>query len=150
MGSNQKNRLYLELGSKSSMDEKEMVWNINKATRTASDSPVRASQNSEPDQQNGAVVVEEVTKPKLQKPKMYKVVLLNDDYTPMEFVIEVLQIFFTIDREKATQIMMAVHTVGRATCGIYTMDIAETKSVQVNHYAQECEHPLISIIEAAD
>ena len=81
---------------------------------------------------------------------MYKVVMLNDDYTPMEFVIEVLQMFFNMNREKATQIMLAVHTVGKATCGIYTRDIAETKSAQVNQYAQESQHPLVSEIESAD
>lgn len=98
----------------------------------------------------GIGLAEDETKPKLKKPSMYKVILLNDDYTPMEFVIEVLQTFFTMNREKATQIMLAVHTVGKATCGIFTMDVAETKSVQINQYAQECQHPLISIIEASD
>ena len=81
---------------------------------------------------------------------MYKVVMLNDDYTPMEFVVEVLQMFFNMNREKATQIMLAVHTNGRATCGIFTRDIAETKSAQVNQYAQDNQHPLISEVEAAD
>jgi|TARA_B110000196_G_scaffold315042_1_gene324053 ATP-dependent Clp protease adaptor protein ClpS len=95
-------------------------------------------------------VIDAPTKPKLQKPPMYKVILLNDDFTPMEFVIEVLQIFFGMNREKATQIMLAVHTVGKATCGIFTRDIAETKSAQVNQYAQENQHPLISDIEATD
>jgi ATP-dependent Clp protease adaptor protein ClpS len=104
----------------------------------------------DPDFGAGIGLAEELSKPKLQKPNMYKVILLNDDYTPMEFVIEVLQVFFTMNREKATQIMLAVHTAGRATCGIFTMDVAETKSAQINAYAQECQHPLISIIEAAD
>jgi|TARA_B110000263_G_scaffold247136_1_gene259404 ATP-dependent Clp protease adaptor protein ClpS len=95
-------------------------------------------------------VIEAPAKPKLQKPPMFKVILLNDDFTPMEFVIEVLQIFFGMNREKATQIMLAVHTVGKATCGIFTRDIAETKSAQVNQFAQENQHPLISDIEATD
>jgi len=95
-------------------------------------------------------VVEEIAKPELKKPPMYKVLLLNDDYTPMEFVIEILQLFFNMNREKATQIMLAVHTNGKATCGIFTRDIAETKSAQVNQYAQECQHPLISETEPAD
>ena len=81
---------------------------------------------------------------------MYKVVLLNDDYTPMEFVIDVLQEFFSMNREKATQIMLAVHTTGKGTCGIFIRDVAETKSAQVNQYAQDNEHPLVSIIEAVD
>lgn len=88
--------------------------------------------------------------PELAKPPMFKVVLHNDDYTPMEFVIEVLQEFFRMEHEKAVQIMLAVHTQGKATCGIFTRDIAETKSYQVNEHARECEHPLMCDIEAAD
>ena len=101
-------------------------------------------------QDRGTGVLEAPARPKLKKPPMYKVVLLNDDYTPMEFVVEVLQIFFGMNREKATQIMLAVHTTGKATCGIFTRDIAETKSAQVNQYAQENQHPLVSEIEATD
>jgi ATP-dependent Clp protease adaptor protein ClpS len=94
--------------------------------------------------------IETVTaKPKLKQPPLYKVIMLNDDYTPMEFVVEVLQVFFGMDREKATQVMLAVHTTGKAVCGIFTRDVAETKSEQVNQYAQENQHPLVSDIEAA-
>ena len=89
-------------------------------------------------------------RPKLKQPPRYKVILLNDDYTPMEFVVEVLQRFFNMNREKATQIMLTVHTKGKATCGIYVRDVAETKSAQVNQYAKENEHPLVSEIEAVD
>lgn len=88
--------------------------------------------------------------PALAQPPLYKVVLHNDDYTPMEFVIEVLQGFFNMDSETAVQVMLAVHTQGKGTCGVFTRDIAETKSYQVNEYARECEHPLISDIEAAN
>lgn len=88
--------------------------------------------------------------PALAQPPLYKVVLHNDDYTPMEFVIEVLQDFFNLDSETAVQVMLAVHTQGKGTCGVFTRDIAETKSYQVNEYARECEHPLISDIEAAN
>lgn len=95
-------------------------------------------------------VVEAPSEPKLKEPPMYKVVLLNDDYTPMEFVVEVLQMFFGMDREKATQVMLAVHTTGKATCGIFTRDVAETKSTQVNQYAQDNDHPLVSDVEAVD
>ena len=77
-------------------------------------------------------------------------VLLNDDYTPMEFVVDVLQMFFDMNREKATQVMLAVHTMGKATCGVYSRDIAETKSAQVNQYAQDNQHPLVSEVEAVD
>jgi ATP-dependent Clp protease adaptor protein ClpS len=100
--------------------------------------------------QRGLDTVIERAKPQLKRPAMYKVVLMNDDYTPMEFVIEVLQTFFTMNREKATQIMLTVHTAGKATCGIYTRDIAETKSTQVNQFAQDNQHPLVSDVEAVE
>ena len=95
-------------------------------------------------------VLESKPKPKLKPPSMYKVMLLNDDYTPMEFVVEILEKFFSMGREKATHVMLTVHTEGRAVCGIYTRDIAETKSVLVNEYAKENQHPLLSEIEAVD
>ena len=83
-------------------------------------------------------------------PSMYKVILLNDDYTPMDFVVEVLESFFAMDREKATRVMLAVHNEGRAVCGVYTRDIAETKAMLVNQYARECQHPLLCEIEKDD
>ncbi|MCG7600950.1 ATP-dependent Clp protease adapter ClpS [Halomonas sp. McH1-25] len=88
--------------------------------------------------------------PQLEEPPRYKVVLHNDDFTPMEFVVEVLQTFFHMDSEKAVQIMLAVHTQGKATCGIFPRDIAETKSHLVNEYARECQHPLLCDIDRAD
>lgn len=101
-----------------------------------------------PDHDDGLAV--ETAKPELAEPPLYKVVLHNDDYTPMEFVVEILQGFFGMDSEKAVQVMLAVHTQGKATCGIFTRDIAETKSYQVNEYARECEHPLMCDIESAN
>ena len=89
-------------------------------------------------------------KPELKRPPMFKVMLLNDDYTPMEFVVHVLEAFFGMNREKATQIMLVVHTQGRAVVGIFPRDIAETKSEQVNQYARENQHPLVSTIEMTD
>ena len=97
---------------------------------------------------SGGLVLEEV-KPKVKKPPLFKVVLLNDDYTPMEFVIEVLEIFFLMNREKATQVMLMVHTKGKGVCGIYTRGVAETKSTQVNEYARSYEHPLLCQVETA-
>ena len=94
------------------------------------------------------LVVEEV-KPRLKKPPLYKVVLLNDDYTPMEFVVEVLQTFFRMDRSKATQIMLHVHTRGKGVCGVFTYEIAETKAAQVNDYSREHQHPLLCTMEEA-
>lgn len=89
-------------------------------------------------------------KPKLKRPPMYKVVLLNDDYTPMDFVVEILETFFSMSREKATHVMLTVHVHGKAVCGIYTRDIAETKAAQVNQYSRENQHPLLCEIEAVD
>ena len=87
-------------------------------------------------------------KPKLKRPPMYKVILVNDDYTPMEFVVHVLEKFFGMDREKATHIMLNVHTKGIGVCGVFTREIAETKVAQVNDYAREHEHPLLCTMEA--
>ncbi len=112
--------------------------------------PEASNNDQEAEQERGIDVIEAPVKPKLQQPPMYKVVLLNDDYTPMEFVVEVLQMFFGMNREKATQVMLAVHTTGKAACGIFTRDVAETKSAQVNQYAQDNQHPLVSDIEATD
>ena len=99
------------------------------------------------DHDNGLIV--EKARPKLKQPPLYKVILLNDDYTPMEFVVHVLEFFFSLNREKATQIMLHVHTRGRGVCGIYARDIAETKVGQVNDYARENQHPLLCTMEPA-
>lgn len=86
-------------------------------------------------------------KPRLKQPPQYKVILLNDDYTPMEFVVHILEVFFSMGREKATQIMMHVHTRGMGVCGVFTRDIAETKVEQVNQYSRENQHPLKCVME---
>lgn len=91
----------------------------------------------------------EVAKPKLKQPPLYKVVLLNDDFTPMEFVVEVLEYFFHKNREQATQIMLHVHTKGKGICGVFTRDIAETKVEHVNDYSREHQHPLMCALEEA-
>lgn len=88
-------------------------------------------------------------KPRLKPPQLYKVVLLNDDYTPMDFVVEVLEMFFNLNRRKATRIMLQVHTEGRGVCGTFTRDIAETKVIQVIDYAKENQHPLMCVMETA-
>lgn len=89
----------------------------------------------------------EKAKPKLKRPKLYKVVLLNDDYTPMDFVVHILKVFFNINEDKAINIMLQVHHDGKGICGTYSRDIAETKVVQINNYARENEHPLMSVME---
>jgi ATP-dependent Clp protease adaptor protein ClpS len=88
-------------------------------------------------------------KPKLKRPPLYKVILINDDYTPMDFVVHVLETFFSIDRENATRIMLDVHTHGKGVCGIFTHEIAETKVTQVNEYSRENQHPLLCTLEKA-
>lgn len=101
-------------------------------------------------QESDGNVATEAVKPRLKRPSLYKVLMLNDDYTPMEFVVEVLEQFFAMSREKATSVMLTVHTRGKAVCGVYTRDIAETKAAQVNRYAKENEHPLLCEIEAVE
>jgi ATP-dependent Clp protease adaptor protein ClpS len=86
-------------------------------------------------------------RPKVKQPPQYKVLLLNDDYTPMEFVVHILEGFFNLSREKATQIMLNVHTRGMGVCGVYTRDIAETKVELVNAYSRENQHPLKCVME---
>ena len=87
-----------------------------------------------------AVVLEE--KPKLKKPPLYKVIMLNDDYTPMEFVVEMLQVYFSKTQEQATEIMLHIHQRGLGICGLYTYEIAESKATQVLEKAKKNQHPL--------
>jgi len=88
-------------------------------------------------------------KPQLKEPPRYQVVLLNDDFTPMEFVIDVLQHFFRMDQEQATQVMLHVHTRGKGVCGTFSREIAESKVEQVNRHAREHQHPLLCSMEQA-
>jgi ATP-dependent Clp protease adaptor protein ClpS len=95
---------------------------------------------------DGSLATESV-KPRLAQPPLYKVVLINDDYTPMDFVVDVLRSFFNMNVEKATQIMLKVHTEGKGVCGVYSKDVAESKASQVNDYSRECEQPLLCSVE---
>ena len=117
-------------------------------TRLMRSGPDEGGSDTDRDQEGGLAV--ETAKPKLKRPPMFKVLLVNDDYTPMEFVVHVLERFFAMNREKATQIMLTVHTAGSAVVGIFPRDIAETKSEQVNLYSQENQHPLVSTVEMTD
>jgi len=92
-------------------------------------------------------VVLEEARPKLKRPPLYRVILLNDDYTPMEFVVQVLQKVFGLDRNTATRIMLEVHTRGKGICGTFTYEIAETKVAQVTGLAQQHQHPLLCTME---
>jgi ATP-dependent Clp protease adaptor protein ClpS len=84
---------------------------------------------------------------KVKPPPMYRVVMYNDDFTPMEFVVEVLQMFFSLPREQATQVMLKVHTEGRGVCGTYPKDVASTKVEQVVQYSRQHQHPLQCAME---
>ena len=94
-------------------------------------------------------VAVETGRPELARPPLYSVLLLNDDYTPMDFVVEVLVRFFGMDIERATQVMLQVHTRGRGVCGVFTRDVAESKVAQVNEYARLNQHPLLATAEKA-
>jgi ATP-dependent Clp protease adaptor protein ClpS len=92
-------------------------------------------------------VLEAAKKAKLKPPPMFKVMLLNDDYTPMEFVVLVLQKFFAMTRERATQVMLKVHREGIGVCGVYPRDVATTKVQQVASYSRKHQHPLQCVME---
>ncbi|MEL6979542.1 MAG: ATP-dependent Clp protease adapter ClpS [Pseudomonadota bacterium] len=98
-----------------------------------------------PDEPDTGVVVR--ARPKTKRPSMYKVLLLNDDYTPMEFVVHVLERFFAMGHERAVQIMMTVHNQGVAVVGVFTYEVAETKVTQVMDYARQNQHPLQCAME---
>lgn len=117
--------------------------------------PVLSGQNDRNDDeaQRGVGGVREALAPeevKLKPPPLYRVVLLNDDYTPMEFVVEILREFFAMNTETATRVMLKVHTEGKGVCGVYPKEIAETKAIQVNEHARAAEHPLLCDIEVDD
>jgi len=97
---------------------------------------------------DGEAVVE-ADKPKTRQPPLYKVIMHNDDYTPMEFVVEVLLTYFNLTREEAVQVMLTVHTHGKAVAGTFTAQIAETKVAMVNDYARAHQHPLLCTMEKA-
>lgn len=97
-------------------------------------------------QQDPGVLVAEAT-PETKQPRMYRVLLMNDDYTPMDFVIQVLKLFFYKTTEQSTKIMLEVHYKGQGLAGVFTSEIAETKVAQVNAYAQANEHPLKCTME---
>lgn len=107
--------------------------------------PAEPGQGGAPDH---GLLVEEA-QPKVKQPPLYNVVLLNDDYTPMEFVVDVLERFFRMDRSAATRVMLEVHTRGKGVCGVFTYEIAETKVAQVTTYSRDNQHPLMCTLEQA-
>ena len=91
----------------------------------------------------------EAAEPKVKRPPLYQVIILNDDYTPMEFVVDVLERIFSMDRTTATRVMLEVHTKGKGVCGVFTFEIAETKVAQVTAYSRQHQHPLLCTLEEA-
>jgi ATP-dependent Clp protease adaptor protein ClpS len=89
----------------------------------------------------------EEARPKVKRPPFYRVVLINDDFTPMEFVVEILETFFNMERTRATQVMLEVHTKGKGICGVFSYEIAETKVAQVMSIANQQQHPLLCTME---
>lgn len=106
----------------------------------------RRNDDSDFENGSGTAVVSEA-KPKTKTPPLYRVILVNDDYTPMEFVILVLQKFFGKDIPEATRIMLAIHNKGSGLCGTFTYEIAETKTYQVNQFSRQNRHPLKCVME---
>jgi len=100
-------------------------------------------------EQPGQGLVVEEAAPRLKRPPLYQVVLINDDYTPMEFVVDLLQRVCGHDRTKATRVMLGVHTRGKGVCGVYTFEISETKVAQATSYARQHQHPLLCTMEEA-
>ena len=94
-------------------------------------------------------VAVEHSAPETERPPLYSVMLLNDDYTPMDFVVDVLVRFFALNLDSATQVMLHVHTRGRGVCGVFSRDVAESKVAQVNEYARLNQHPLLCTMEKA-
>jgi len=102
-----------------------------------------------PAEDRGEDVATLKTPPQLQRPPLYQVILLNDDYTPMAFVVSVLENFFGKDRHSAVRIMLEVHNSGRGSCGTFSHDVAETKVAEVNRHSRRSRHPLLCIMEQA-
>lgn len=96
---------------------------------------------------SGMDLAVEEARPKVKQPPLFRVVLINDDYTPMEFVVDILETIFGMERTRATQVMLEVHTKGKGVCGVYNFEIAETKVAQVMSVAKQHQHPLLCTME---
>jgi ATP-dependent Clp protease adaptor protein ClpS len=108
-----------------------------------------SAEHDHPGEQGHTGILVEEAAPEVAQPPLYSVVLLNDDYTPMEFVVDVLERFFRMDRENATRVMLEVHMKGKGVCGVFTYEIAETKVAQVVGYSRDNQHPLMCTLEQA-
>jgi len=141
--SRKRRHLFVWLQGTSAVDRMKFM-----ATKPPSKPPAPHNQPARGDD-SGSVVLERRTQ-KTKPPQMYQVVMLNDDYTPMEFVVVVIQEFFNKDRETATQIMLKIHLDGKAICGIYSKDVAATKVDQVQEAAKQAGHPLQCVSEPVE
>lgn len=115
----------------------------------AGNEPVSTAGGSGAQEQGNADTVVERARPKTRRPPLYRVVLHNDDYTPMEFVVNVLLTYFSLTHEQAVQIMLTVHTRGKGVAGTFSREIAETKVAMVNEYSHAHQHPLLCTMEQA-
>jgi ATP-dependent Clp protease adaptor protein ClpS len=106
-----------------------------------------SDQPEKPEQPGGYDLAVEEARPQIKQPPLYRVVLINDDFTPMEFVVEILESVFGMERTRATQVMLEVHTKGKGVCGVYSYEIAETKVAQVMGIAEQHQHPLLCTME---
>jgi ATP-dependent Clp protease adaptor protein ClpS len=107
------------------------------------------AKKSKPESEHDYGLAVQIAKPEVLPPPLYQVLLLNDDFTPMDFVVEVLQVFFAMNREKATQVMLHVHTRGKGVCGVFTREVAESKVTLVNEFSRMHQHPLLCTMEKA-
>ncbi len=106
-----------------------------------------SNQHDENEQHGNYDLAVEEARPKIKQPPLYRVVLINDDFTPMEFVVDILETIFGMERTRATQVMLEVHTKGKGICGIFNFEIAETKVAQVMSIAKQQQHPLLCTME---
>ncbi len=129
-------------GAQNYDDPDAIDWSV--VSMSDDDGPDKGGSGSDNEGQTGIVTK---TRPKTKKPHLYKVLLMNDDYTPMEFVVHVLERFFSKGREEATRIMLHVHQKGVGICGVYTYEVAETKVTQVMDFSRQHQHPLQCTME---
>lgn len=118
-----------------------------KAKSVARQTSDNMSENDDIKHREGIDIAVEEARPKVKQPPLYRVVLINDDYTPMEFVVDILESVFGMERTRATQVMLEVHTKGKGVCGVFNFEIAETKVAQVMSIAQQHQHPLLCTME---
>jgi ATP-dependent Clp protease adaptor protein ClpS len=111
------------------------------------DSALMSDRRDQSEHHTNVDLAVEEARPRLEKPRLHRVVLLNDDFTPMEFVVEILEGIFSMQRTRATQVMLEVHTKGKGICGVYSFEIAETKVAQVLNTAKQQQHPLLCTME---